>query len=85
MVACCFYAAGLYSLKKRWQTWLNYDGDFGYIGAFDVQTQYFFSVYFAFTNMTMMCYGDILPMNKLEVVIAMLAMLCAVLLFALNI
>ena len=66
--------------------WLNdAGGNFPAIYKLPKNTQYFLSIYWSFATMTTVAYGDITPMNPIEIVVSELAMIGAVFLFAFNI
>ncbi|CAD8069203.1 unnamed protein product [Paramecium primaurelia] len=91
--AALFYRAGIYMYDMKqedeenfnWGTWLENDMFNGDIYSKSLQSQYFLSLYWSVATLTTVSYGDITPVNPLEILISTMAMLIAIFLFALNV
>ena len=73
LMAWTFYFVGDYESDNEPLTWITAEG----IQDFTNYEKYITWVYFSFTTITTVGYGDIYPKKKLEKVYGMLAMLVA--------
>lgn len=72
-IACFFWLCGLSVVDDHYSSWIR---EKDLLDA-DVLTQYVTSLYWAFTTMITVGYGDITPQNTWERLYAMFAMLTA--------
>jgi hypothetical protein len=76
--ACLFYGAGNYALSSTGHSWLSF------VDIQDTSTlfKYISSLYWAFTTMMSVGYGDIHPITTYEREVAMICMLSSSMTFA---
>lgn len=85
---CIFYGAGSYinSEYPEMKTWVNDSGcNFGVVIEYSYFKKYILATYWAMNALTTVGYGDILPLNVVEIIIADFAFFSAIMLVAINI